>query len=98
MGLDTAAVANVAAAVRFCIGIDYLAPESGLGHAEPVIVAHDWVAFITNAMLSCFRNQDSTTMREEPKLETAPIPEIYYDLVARIVASGFRVSANMALS
>ena len=40
LGLDTAKIPYVAAAVRFCVGVDKLMIETGLGDAEAVIVAH----------------------------------------------------------
>ena len=40
LGLDAAKIPYIAAAIRFCIGIDELAIETGFGDAETVIVAH----------------------------------------------------------
>src|SRR5437016_4103947 len=40
LAADAAVVSHVAAAIRLGIGVDDLTPESGLGHTEPVIVAH----------------------------------------------------------
>src|SRR5713101_8824078 len=39
-GVNAAEIADVAAAIRLRISVDDLTPESGLGHTEPVIVAH----------------------------------------------------------
>src|SRR6266581_713975 len=38
--LQTSVIANVAAAVRLGVGVDDLAPESGLGNTEPIIMMH----------------------------------------------------------
>ena len=38
--LHAAVIANVAATIRLGVGVDDLAPESGLGNAELVIVMH----------------------------------------------------------
>ena len=40
LGLDAAEVSDVAAAVRFSIGVDDLTIEPGLGDAEAIIVGY----------------------------------------------------------
>ncbi len=42
LGLDAAEISDVAAAVRFCVGVNKLTIETGLGDAQAVIVAHHW--------------------------------------------------------
>ena len=42
LGLYAAEISYVAAAVRFSIGVDDFAIETGFGNAEAVIVAHHW--------------------------------------------------------
>ena len=69
--------------------------EPALGNPEPIIVTHSRPIDQESDDDSRFWEPRLTTMREEAKREISAIPDICYDLIARTVVAGFRVSTNV---